>query len=117
MAKKPRLQAEIVPNQDCRLYHTNFVMTEERLGQMFDGIMLRDEEKKLNTAPEAVKNLAIGVQSIPGILIWNFHRYQLQVVKAPLFDWNEIEPQIVGLIRTVGQELLGEEVEYIEKPI
>lgn len=114
---KSKLQVEIVPNQDCRLYHTNFKMSEVRIGQLLEGEMFEDERKRLEASSEATKKLAIGVKGIPGVLTWNFHAYELQVIKAPLFDWHEIEPQIIGLIQMVGTEITGEEIEYIEKPI
>lgn len=117
MTKKPRVQVEVVPNQHCRLYHTNFKMCEDRIGQMLEGVMFKDEKEKIEASSEAVKKLAYGVQGIPGVLTFNFHAYQLQVVKAPLFDWSEIEPQIIGLIQMVGSEIAGEEVELVEKPI
>jgi hypothetical protein len=114
---KPRLQVEICPNQHCRLYHTNFKMVEERVGQILDGIMFEDEKKKIEASSEAVKKLVYGIQGIPGILNFNFTEYKLQVVKAPLFDWSEIEPQITGLIQMGGAEIVGEEIELVEKPI
>ncbi|MFA6270185.1 MAG: hypothetical protein WC657_03180 [Candidatus Paceibacterota bacterium] len=114
---KPKVQAEIVPNQHCRQYHTNWKMSDERVGQMLEGYMCSDEQEALNKAPEVTKRIAIGVLGIVGVVNFSLNGYQLQVVKAPLFDWEEIEPQIIGLIRMVGQEFLSEEVEYIEKPI
>ena len=117
MARKPKVQTEIVPNPHCRLFRTNFKLSEERVGKTLQGRMMSSELEELNKASDAAKKLVIGVDGIDGVETFSLNAYELQVVKAPLFDWEEIEPQIIGLIRMVGQELLGEEVEHIEKPI
>jgi hypothetical protein len=92
-------------------------MGEGRVRQMLECGMMSDEEEELDKSSDAMKKLAIGVMEIVGIKTFSFQKYQLQVVKVPLFDWDEIEPQIIGFIQTFGQELLGEEVEHVEKPI
>jgi len=117
MARKPKLQVEICPNQHCRQFRTNFKLTEERVGKMLGGRMMMSELEELNKAGDAAKKIVIGVDGIEGIETFSLTSYELQVVKAPLFDWEEIEPQIIALVRMVGQELLNEEVEHIEKPI
>lgn len=115
--RKPKVQMEIVPNGDCRLYHTNFKMTENRIGQTLECGMLSNEEKDLKNSSETTKRLAIGVMGIEGLKTFNLHPHELQFVKAPLFDWDEIEPQIISLIQMVGQEALGEPVEHVLTPI
>jgi hypothetical protein len=99
------------------MYHTNFTLSEARVGQILGGGMMSDEKKELDQASDAAKKLAIGIMGIAGINTFNFHYYALQVVKAPLFDWEEIEPQIISFIQMIWQEVLNEEVEHIQKPI
>jgi hypothetical protein len=117
MARKPKLQAEIVPNQHCRLYHTNFKISENSIHKTLPGDFFKYDEDSLKNASEATKKLVIGINSIEGVDTFSVSQFQVQIVKVPLIEWDEIEPQVVGLIRLLGQELVGEEVEHIEKPI
>ena len=64
--KKLKIQAEIVPNQNIRLYHTNFKMTDRRVGQTFDFDMMDDEKVNLEKATDSAKKISIGVMGIEG---------------------------------------------------
>ncbi len=116
---KPRLQAEIVPNQDIRLYHVNFGLCaqQERFRKLLPGPIADYEQKELDKLPEHAKMLVLGIYGIPGVVGVSLEAYELRVEKARMFEWTDIEPQIVGLVKMIGQQIAGEEIEVIEKPI
>lgn len=92
-------------------------MTDRRVGQTFDFDMMDDEKVNLEKATDSAKKISIGVMGIEGFKSFSLNFYELHFEKVPLFDWDDIEPQIVGLIQMVGKELYNEDIEHINKPI
>ena len=84
---------------------------------MLETGLFDDEKKEIEKSSENTKRLMFGLYGIVGITTISLTPYELQITKAPLFDWEEIEPQIIGLIQMVGAEVTGEEVKHIAKPI
>lgn len=115
--RKPKVQAETTSNQHCRNYHTNFRLTNHEVSQLIEGRMMIDEKEAFDQSSDSAKKLAVGVMGIEGIKTFCLNAHELRVVKAPLFEWSEIEPQIIGLIQMVGHELLGEEIQHIKEHI
>lgn len=115
--RKLKVQVERVGNENCHRYHTNFNMSPSTVGRMLGGEMFESEKEDLNRAPEEAKRLAIGIQGIEGVLTFSFEGYQLQIVKAPLFDWEEIDPQVILFIQMIWQEALQQSVEHIPEVI
>jgi hypothetical protein len=61
---------------------------------------------------ETLKYLAGTLLAIPGVTELSFHNYELRVHKAELFDWPEIEEQVVHVIKSI----LAKDDELVEMP-
>jgi hypothetical protein len=61
---------------------------------------------------ETLKYLAGALLAIPGVTELSFHNYELRVHKAELFDWPEIEEQVVHVIKSI----IAKDDELVEIP-
>ena len=101
----PKFKKEIVQqNLEIRLYHTNFVLSSNGHLASFD----RDYGWTLNT-----KRIYDALSKMDGVKDFYIDKYRLEIIKAPLFEWGEIEPKVFELIRTIGREVSGKDPELI----
>ncbi len=111
-----RLQVELVPNQNMRLYQVNFPLCEyEQSFIQWNGDEL--EQKSYGELPEHCRTIVDGVRRIAGVVKCDLLPNTVRVEKARTSEWADIEPHIVSLVRTVSASILNEEIEYIRVPI
>jgi len=116
--RKPKVQTERVGNQNCRVYHTNFKMSRRDVSKIFSSELFDPQPEDMEGESELTKTLAIGINGIEGVETFSITGYTLFVGKAHLFDWEEIEPQVVDLIRMIGRDMVdGKEIEHIKEVI
>jgi hypothetical protein len=88
---------EQYPNPDCNGLHLTRKLPS--LHGCFD-----DERDIPDDMPQKYREFFAKLYAIRGLLSANSSPYHLQFMKARLFDWSEIRPRVIEILR----ELLGE---------
>jgi hypothetical protein len=76
-------------NIDCRIYHTRMLVTD----YASQGVL------RCEGAEDMVDGILAFVISLPGVIHAIAEPYKITVTKSPLYDWGEIEREILGLMK------------------
>ena len=99
------IQVERVADQDLRVFHTNFPISN--LHWMFPGSILDVKDLSLPSPPSEIgdvgKNVIEVLRVIDGVVSVNLARYFVEVHKGPLFEWEDIEPAVIERLIKAGR--------------
>jgi len=116
---KPRVVVETCPNPNSRIYHTGFQVSGGTIVSVHPPLRQGSYEwKELHDAGDVAFRLAAGVIEIGGVASLYVKPYELTVVKGPAFDWEDLEPQIIGKLlaaynQTMETDLSGLEIHSV----
>ena len=83
-----------VPNSDVLVFDFNFTVSKSRINCFERPLERKSSEKYLKSIGPKGRVLVKGLIKPVGILSVTIKRYQVSVLKAPLFEWKALLPTI-----------------------
>ncbi|GEM_PF-2488569 len=99
-----KYKIEEVPNHDIQEFHVTEKVCSETLHSLrsSENIESHDIFKRLSKGEiEDIGYLTDALFAIDGIIEVGYHKYKLRITKADLFDWSEIEEQVLHVIKSI----------------
>ena len=100
---KPRISIEIVSNPKVRVYNVSREISLYPI-HIFYRPLTDKSHQKLNEVGEAGTQLLRELFDLPGVNTIFISPYELQVEKAKLFGWEDIEPRIMEALKKTFRE-------------
>lgn len=105
-----------VPNENILCFHvtekisSNLVISIDSMEtfELFKDEMRKDER-------EFLKYLSGALLAIPGVIDLTFNKYEISVEKSEVFDWQDIEPNVIHVIKSIVAK--GGELEELPRVI
>lgn len=102
LSEDPKIAMAIVTNRNVRVYHVVKQLSKIDIGKFGKHISGYDTDQ-LNKAGKQASELVKEVLSIPGINSIFIKPYELTVIKAQLFQWKDIEKEVVEALSRIYQ--------------
>ncbi len=94
---------ETVKNPNCHIFHTPFEISDSSINSFYRPLT-GDDNERLNELGETGKELIERVFDINGITEALITPYRLSIIRATCFDWESLDPQIVGILKEILKE-------------
>lgn len=96
---KPRIVVEQVPNRDIHVYHVTMEVSNTPLHEFRRPIERPSSDKYLKEVGERGTKLVKSLLHLPGVDdVW-ISPYRLSVTKGNAFDWDDIEPEVLAILK------------------
>lgn len=112
-----KIKIQEVPNEAILYFHVDKLVSSMLIIDADSIESIKDEWDMLNKgkkAPEKLVAFAEALFAIPGVTFLGFDKYEIVVEKAELFEWEDIEPKVIEIIKTNFLEE-GEEVKELPR--
>lgn len=115
---KARIIVERVPNPHCLVFHTTAELSQGSISQLFWRPLRPYSEPYLNEMGEHGARVVRQIFAIAGVAEVSITPYHLHISKGEAFDWEDIKPAIIEVIRSLFQNkynVAPESIEVTEK--
>ncbi len=114
-----KIKIEEVPNEAILNFHVDKKVSPELVVDADSVENIKEEWDFMEDGkepPEILVALAEALFAIPGVTSLGFDKYEITVEKAELFEWKDIEPKVLEIIKAQFLKE-GEEVKEMPRTI
>lgn len=93
-----------IPHPDIREYHLTVEISGTKI-RPFERPLSPEDTPSLGEVGDLGARIVKGILTIPGVTIIVIHPYSIEVIKAEMFDWETIDPQVIRILqKNIGGE-------------
>lgn len=111
-----KYKIEEFPNENLLSFHVTANISSKlviSINSMEAFEMFKDEMRK--DEREFLKYLSGALLAIPGVTELSFSKYEISVQKSEVFDWEDVEPNVIHVIKSIVAK--GAELEELPRII